>query len=465
MNNNEPNANDNALDLVRNKQYDEALIAFRNKQYGEALIAFQTLIDSDELDDLKRLCALGNIVTCMFELKHSNLDDFLNQIDHYLELLPSISQDKISPKPCRDLFSYLIQFLLDHEAAGKSGSEIGIYFQRFLQKTQPKLKESDYVDIWKQEIDRERRNVARGDYATRCQSMIHALLDILGPREAYACDRAALYNLLADLTYFAPSDHASDNERFRQVLSLLEKALEADPHNLYALHYKNMIQKLASTNLQIRRFNHDTQSRLGNVRVLIDRLRNSLEPGDPRRANVLTLAREIEAVIVIGQLVKSEQPSQWSTVHLATLLGELLEERGWPQECIERASMDQGVVEMCTDMTRLALDNIMRNTDEAYKRNHLEPPPCPCRLSWLADKGQLIYRDFASGIDPALGNIFEPYKSSKGVYDNVGLGLTQAREAMTLQGFDLQLADPQPAGGATFVITFKNMIQQEETYD
>jgi C4-dicarboxylate-specific signal transduction histidine kinase len=67
----------------------------------------------------------------------------------------------------------------------------------------------------------------------------------------------------------------------------------------------------------------------------------------------------------------------------------------------------------------------------------------------------LTYRDFAGGIDPSLGDVFEPYTSSKGVQGDVGLGLTQAREAMRLQKFRIALAPNQPADGAEFQLDFQ----------
>jgi hypothetical protein len=315
------------------------------------------------------------------------------------------------------------------------------------------LKEEEFFRIALAEIDRQRRRFGRADHARRASELALALVDAIGNKPGFEIHAAAVYDQLADLAYFFPLPDEDERQRFQRVTGHLNEALERNRDDQFALTLKKHVERVAATDLQVRRFEHDTQTRLGNIHARLDKLERRVPADSPLTPALLALRREFHGLTVLGKIIQKQQPGRadWHSVDPADLVLPLLRERGWPEACLQRTGSPRHWM-LCSAFVTIALDNLLRNTVEAYGRARLTPPDCPCLITVDYAGHTITLRDWAGGIDPSLGDVFQPYVSAKGVHCNSGLGLTQAREALRVQSdsFTLRLTEPQPEGGAEF---------------
>jgi hypothetical protein len=448
--------------MQEKRQHDAACLdLFRNQQYDQALPYFRAFERRADLDDRDRLKTKLNVAKCLLEVREGAgpdwADQFRQDLREYLRVLGGAPAELIAPQPIREYFEAALRFHLDVEPLADLRRLARETYHAFACRTARKLKPEDYIQTTLAEVERERRNFARPDHARRATELALALLEELAGDDRYRSHAAATYNLLADLAYFFPLHGEPDNERFRRVGGYLEAALALDPHDGFARRFKEHVDRLARTTLQIKRFGHDTQTRLGNIHARLDQLQRQLPPGGEAQAALLNLRREVSGLTVLGKLIEGKQPAaqDWAVTDPADLVLPLLRERGWPDSCLERVG-PPSPWELCPGFVTIALENLLRNTAEAYGRTHRTPPSRPCAIRIDYPARALTIRDWAGGIDAKLGDVFEPYVSSKGVQANTGLGLTQAREALQVQSrsFTLELTDPQPPDGAEFRLHF-----------
>jgi signal transduction histidine kinase len=397
----------------------------------------------------------------LFELDHAGTSvegwesQFCAEVEDYWRLLLEVDPQEIAPPPILGYFSLVLRFHLRVEPVERIGEACRHSYREFNCRTHAKVDVSDYLDVAIQEIERERRNFARPDHHLRACALANAILAELGIDERFKPYRAAIHNLLADIAYFFPLSDQSEAKRYELVQQHLRDALTESPHDQFAINLEKHVRLLASTNLQIQRFGHDTGTRMGNIDTLLVRLVHLCPPTEQLHISLAALRREFDSLRAMGRLILGKQPSEkdWKHVDIAEIILPLLEERKWPAACLRRVGTLQCWL-VCPDLLRLVFDNLLRNTEEAYSRQKIAKPESPGILTIDYSSRTVTCADFAGGIDATLGDVFEPYRSSKGVFSNVGLGLTQAREAMRLQQFSIQLADLQPEGGAEFVLRF-----------
>ncbi|NWH03880.1 HAMP domain-containing histidine kinase [Desulfobacter latus] len=448
------------MDMEKKEQYNNCLKFFRETKYAEALPLFNDYLQRNDLTTIEQSRTRYCVAACLLNLEgNDTIDAFNTNLEQYIEALSQTDQKDIAPPPSLDCFGISIRYSLKHIPLDKLAETIENRLKKFVKATEPKITLKDYLDKWKQELDAERRNYSDPNYNLKTIELANGLLKQMKDNPEFTQDRAVVYNILADIYYFSPppeyQNASTPNAKLDKVRECLDNALQEVPNDLYAKTMKQNVDDLSSTALQIRRFQHDTNTRLGNIGTIAGELLKKTEVGSEWESDILTLKRELEGVNAIGRLIKRQKPGpdDWSEIDMADLVTSLLKERRWPPACSEIESPAEE--EIWPEMMTLALDNLMRNTEEAYTRQGRPLPDHPCNIRWIPETRQLVYTDFAGGIDPALGDIFEPYNSSKGVYDNVGLGLTQTREALRIQGFDIALSKTQPDGGAEFIITLQ----------
>jgi hypothetical protein len=439
---------------------------FINRQYEQALPLLRQYGQLEELTNLERLRNKKNIADCLLDVHRGRGEgewavEFRDNLQQYWQLLEQVDTKDISSRPLVDFFAVTLQFHLEVGSLERLGDTVRETYREFAQRSrQPetgliKVRDTEFLDVVVAEIERERRNFARPDHAQRATALANAVLEEIGDAERFRPHRTAINNLLADLAYFFPLSSEADNERYKRVSGYLEQALQASPHDDFARIFKSHVDRLAATTLQIKRFGHDTLSQLANVRQHLERMEHHVAAGSELHQTVLAIRREIRRLTILGRLVEREQPAtdDRQEIDPSEVVRPLLQERGWPKNCLECAGTP-APWEMWPDYVRIALENLLRNTVEAYGRHRLELPPEPCRITIDYETRTITVRDWAGGVNPALGDVFAPYVSSKGVRNNTGLGLTQAREALEVQSpkFRLELAEPQPQGGAEFCI-------------
>jgi len=446
--------------LTIREAYDASLDAFRNQDYSTARERFRTILDRTDLTPLDELRARRNLADCILSLLDEGtldavlVDEFEANLTRYLTILAQIPLQEIAPHPIVGFFEQTLRYRahcpLDENLVTRIASDL----HRFEKAARGKIRPAILVDSGIKVVEELRRNFGHPQHVAYAVRIAAGILEATAD-EPLTAQQAMLNNLLADLAYFFPISNEDDQQRYVRVLAYLDRTLALQPRDDYARSMKTHVQRLATTNLQIKRFGHDTRNRMGNVRQLLKQLLAELAPTTRTHQIAGSLQREFDNLQLVHQLVEGQQPAtdQWKLIDPIEVVRQQLAELDWPAECIEMSGTPSAW-EFCPNLLGLALGNLFRNSREAYHRRKLPLPDCPVKVQIDYQAHRIVVRDQAGGINEHLGDIFAPYVSSKSVRGNVGLGLTQARDALRMQSakFRLYLSEPQPADGAEFVV-------------
>ncbi|MBF0502852.1 MAG: HAMP domain-containing histidine kinase [Candidatus Riflebacteria bacterium] len=447
----------NARDLFKLGHYREALENYRRFEDSRV----QSGPDKQRSTLNEFLIGKSSKGQCILALlksdgKNSELEDeFLRDLDVYLAEVPAEGSGLANHGFVRYFatvadFFFLVQPL-------DSYKKLSWILKKLRGKVRSPNADNDFFSAWVEQISMESRNFASDGFLQRTEAMINVFLDETGGVEGMNEIRMRAFNILADLNYYSPAHNCSDVDRFKKIDHYLECSLKEVPRNMFALKLKEHLKAFTATSLQIRRFNHDANSRIANIKNLAQRITSHIASDSPIKKDVLQLEYEIGIIDIIGNLVKKSQPARgdWKLADIRDIVEVSLRRRGISTDGI-KSSGDRELWEFCPQYLELMFENLLRNSEEAYERQKIPIPEIPIEISIDYSCRLLSYRDFAGGVDPALGDIFEPYKSSKGSFDTSGLGLTQARQVMESQGFLIGLYPSQPSGGALFVLDFNN---------
>jgi len=445
--------------------FDKILVQFRNGHYETALGQFQHFVRCEEITELHELRARRNIASCLLELaERGNARDrdgdlFYQNLDRYLQLLACVPQQNVAAIPTLDYFEDSLKYSKHIAETTNRGELATSYLQRFLDAAQTKVGRKELVDRAIKVVELMRRDVEHPCNDIIAQQIAEGILQAI-PEGQLLAQKAMLFNLLADLAYFFPKSGEDEQQRYQRVLDYLDAALRVRPQDPYAQRMTLHVQRLAATTLQIKRFGHDTRNRMGNIRQIMKQLlKQTAQQSDAQRL-ALQLDRQFRDLLLVQQVVEGQQPSpeQWKQEDPVKIVGAKLQAYGWSPECVEIIG-EPAAWEFCPDLLGLALENLFRNSAEAYERRKITPPLLPLTVTIDYQQCKLIVSDQAGGVDPALGDIFAPFASSKPVKGNTGLGLTQAADAVRAQHktFTLSLSQVQPPQGAAFEIALPKL--------
>ena len=441
---------------------------FTDMKYYEAYLKTRDCLRMSGLSEKANLSARYTIANCIDYLLNNDLGtdrevfkkEFQENLDQYLSDLQKTDIGTIAPTPTMRVFSLTVKYFIATATLDQLALSVSHYYNAFVKVSGDKVKPYDYLRLWNQEINDERAASSRSDHNKRAEILAEELLKMIGDDDAFKEFRAAANKILADLVYFFQTDTLSDGERFRKAIQYLDEVLKDRPNDSGVIHFKAHIIKVETATLQIRRFGHDTNTRLGNINASVSECLKQCPKDSPEFPLLRTIAKEIQSLRAVAKLIVGEKgqqiaPEQWEKVCIGELVKGLLQERQWPLTCIQTTGKET-TWEIYPPMISLVFENLMKNTVESYGRRGITVPEQPCLISINYKEKVVSYGDYAGGVDPKLGDIFEPYRSSKGVYDNVGLGLPQARKAMEVQGFRIVLANHQLPGGTIFELDFNN---------
>jgi signal transduction histidine kinase len=442
--------------------YADCLDRFRNRDYAAAFSCFDRYLTRSDLAAMDRVKANRNVADCLVEMQRSGRAPenwramFHSCLDAYFRALAEVDPNLLSPAPLVELFGVVLRFIVDTESVDAIRRRVVAAHGRFLAEGRPRLAVEHVIETFRKTIDRERHNVTRDDHAARATAVAEALLDVLPEGPDLAKERAATFDTLADVAYFHPRATQTDVERYTLVAGHLRDALAADPRDAFAREFLKHVERLRSVTLQIKRFGHDVGNRLENIRRISSTLKGFVANHGEEHRLLLEIDRDLKSLKVLGAIINGAQPepSDWKLADPADLVRKMIRGRGWPATCVAVAG-DPAQWEICPDFLQVALDNLFRNAAEAYGRSGRPMPAEPVGVTIDHAARTISVRDSAGGIAPTLENIFDPYVSSKGVsVGTSGLGLTNARVAIEAhgRGCSLDLATPQPAAGAEFVI-------------
>ena len=292
---------------------------------------------------------------------------------------------------------------------------------------------------------------ARIDHGEIAMGLGELYLELAGSHPELVADRVALRTRLAELLAFRATHLAPGTPK--RAIDLLNEALAEAPNDDFARRLRDHLVQRGQVVEQIRRFEHDARSRLGGVLAALSRVRLATDLPQRLRRDFLAIERNLVALEAVSRVVMGQQGAGHREIDPGEICQDVLEENELPAACLARV----GCVESWSidvGYARLALDNLVINSLEAYRRRGLEHPPIPVRLDVRYSDFEIVVSDRAGGLSGNLPDPFLPYVSEKGVHQGAGLGLSQARRAMDLQGGSLVPSAEQPARGAAFVMRF-----------
>ncbi len=296
----------------------------------------------------------------------------------------------------------------------------------------------------------ETRNAGRHQHHRVAQELGTAFLQLSQGRPEEVPQRVAVRNRLADMLVFR--GHADPSKLTSQVFPLLDASLVEAPHDRFAKELKTHVEQRQATVLQIARFTHDVNTRLGGVRNQIDALLSDPSLPDHLRTMAESLATNIGYIVSVGSVVRGEFGAL-TPQDPEPILASVLAAHGLPAGCLEVCGPGH-TWEISPGYLELAVGNLVANSLEAYARREITPPERPVLILLDHQTQTIRIEDRAGGISAELSDPFLPYVSEKGVAQSTGLGLFQAKRAMELQdGGSIVLAPDQPPGGAAFLLS------------
>ncbi|WP_027340241.1 sensor histidine kinase [Halonatronum saccharophilum] len=268
--------------------------------------------------------------------------------------------------------------------------------------------------------------------------------------KGYVRRRANLMGQMGDLIYFTTS-HKQGLKGEKEAISWLEKALDEDRENYFAKGRLKDLKRSLLLRQQIDKFNHDASSKISFLR---DKVRGMIKEEENKRIedDLLEVYEQIEVIEGIFRLTKGEGP-KFEIVNIEELLKNLV--LSFP-ELDEKALYIKGEsrdIEVDRSYLIIALRNLIKNALDAYRSRGIEISDRPIILTFNYDRLTFKVKDKAGGIEEKLKDkdrLFSPYVSSKGSYQNVGLGLALVKEAVQLQGGSIDYSNKD--GGAEFII-------------
>ncbi len=264
----------------------------------------------------------------------------------------------------------------------------------------------------------------------------------------YEKERAELMSLIADEVYFL------QDQGEQKAINYLEKSLVEYPDNNLAERKIEKIKKLLLTKERAVKFEHDAGEKLS---FLKDKTRLLMKKTDNKKikSGLAQLSEQAEIIAGIFRLVRNEGP-KFKFVKIDSLLEELVlsySELG--VDCLS-FSGEKKKIELDKSYFIIAVDNLIKNSLDAYRRRGIEISSSPVRIHFDYDNYCCKVKDKAGGINEKLrkGNkLFELYASTKDSYQSSGLGLVQVKAAIELQGGEIKYKSDEQ--GTEFIIQLK----------
>lgn len=453
------------------KRYkDEVLPCFCSGDYVAALPLFQALRPKAP-DTKSQAMILSNMIQCHDALcdtddkpPHEHRQTILCLLREYVGLLNDEDAANWSIPPAQKLFGLCHQtlfFELDEDAAA---TECAALYRNIPLRFQPA-----FLEGLLQAFEQEATDYNNEGHEHRALSMGHVYLSLTTPiAEAHRGSRVAIRSRMADLTLFSEQKQSQVPDRNglfsteSEARELLLASLDEEPDHTFSQLLQQHIEQRGHFRMQIARFWHDIRNRIAPLRESAKRLRHMEELPQQAHDQAVQIEKHIDwietALRVSGaghgaNEVFQPDAASFQMVDPLVLCEQILEEVGLTASLSSEGTPRQW--ELAPGYLRLAMTNLLNNSQEAYQR-HDRPIPDPAvSVSIEYDRGVIRLRDWAGGVPAHIGDPFAPYASGKdNIHVGAGLGLVQARTAIVQQEGTLTLAPEQPDDGAAFVIQF-----------
>lgn len=328
-----------------------------------------------------------------------------------------------------------------------------------------------------EQIQKVRRNLLvlqhnREDLAQNYETILAALLSLLlatGLTWLWLTRRRtrrwlqALDEPLAQLARGDGAVFVADKQRglFRAVADKIEatgRVLAKQQNQVRSLQHLQSWQEAS------RRHAHEIRTPLTAAVMEVERLRTLTEEpsdtwADELAATTASILEELDRLKRFTQgftsFGKLRQP-QSETLDLGAYLDDFqrLFAHGWDNMTLAFSPPAVAVnVNADPEMVRQVIVNLCNNSALAFEDSHGE---IRFHLTQQAGETRLDVTDNGPGVAAHMvDHLFEPYRSTRGFGEGMGLGLAIARKIMLDHGGDLELSRNGP-DGATFTLTFPN---------
>ena len=218
------------------------------------------------------------------------------------------------------------------------------------------------------------------------------------------------------------------------------------------------LEHLSAWQEAARRHAHEIRTPLTAIRMEVDRLTSALQNGDSgnrieiesARASILEEIRQLTEFTRSFTSFAAIPAPKMERLDLSRLVAEFASTFGtaWPNLHLRFDDTESGAFVLAdAEMIRRVLVNLAANSSQAvngrggtvtFDIRHEQ-------------KGHSVYvSDDGPGLPPAIrSRLFEPYTTSRGIGEGMGLGLAISKKILLDHGGDLNLIE-SPGGGATF---------------
>ncbi len=441
----------------------QALESFRDKKYKQAVKEFESLLEefsaSKQISLKDKSASLNNLMTAYHHLirdgeyEKEKIKQFKEYKKEYLEVAKVADSNGTLKRWSDHIIEYLLSYNLDlilieitendgysiAEMENKLEVEVKDLLAEFISVFSPTFPKKLFYDQLLNKIYQERQNFNRSgkdNYQNirNTRWLIKIFLELSADLKDYAKKRANVMNLMADLIYFFTENQEMRGEKEKKSLRWLEKSIQEFPNNRFSKSRIKELRKILTTTQQINKFRHDATNKISYLRDKLAILIRRVE--DKRlKKEFLELSEYVNMIEGIFRLTKEER-ANFELVDMNKLLTEIVVSNDELNLNCLTIKGEKAKVEIDKNYFVIAVHNLIKNSLEAYKRNQIEINDCPVEIEFDYQSLECRIRDEAGGIaDEFKDNdkLFEPYVSSKGTYQNVGLGLAQAKAAIDLQ--------------------------------
>ena len=236
--------------------------------------------------------------------------------------------------------------------------------------------------------------------------------------------------------------------RIAAMIEETSRVMARDRRRLAAL------QNLSSWQEAARRHAHEMRTPLTGARLELARLHDLLDGAAPDRAEAMRqAARGVEQELERLQRVAAEFTSfarlpspRLERLDVTALLGEFVATYGgaWPGVDVRLRPAEPTWAAVDRDMLRQVLVNLCDNSARAFAGR---PGTIDLEVGAVKDMVSVDVTDDGPGVDPAVRDrLFEPYATTRGLGEGMGLGLAISKKILLDHGGDLELTDSSPRG-------------------
>ncbi|WP_027340244.1 sensor histidine kinase [Halonatronum saccharophilum] len=295
------------------------------------------------------------------------------------------------------------------------------------------------VNIYDERQNFRRKGWDRYQNIRNTEWLIDIFLEFTQGNEEYRDVRGDLMNLMADITYFFSENQGDRGRRERRAIKWLERSLEEFSDNRFTESRIKELRRNITTRDQINKFRHDTINKIHFLRENLSLLLAEGRSQEEMKTDIKKLIQEVEDIDLLFRVTKRESP-KFEVFSPEEIIKEI--EANLPSK--PKLSLtfkgEEREIEGDRGYFKIILENLIENSLEAYKRIGVGPEASqvivevdPQSMEWkVIDNAGGIPEEFQEG-----NKLFEPYISSKGVCQDVGLGLAQVSAAVEVQGGEI----------------------------